>query len=90
MYRKLVRTKLFKKDLTKVKWTDQHYEKFILFIAKLLAKESLPQEALDHQLKGEYSDFREFHIGGDLLVIYCVDVDIVTFVRIGSHSQMFN
>jgi len=43
----------------------------------------------DHELKGEWSDFRKFHISGDLLVIYQVKDNRVKLVRIGSHSQLF-
>jgi mRNA interferase YafQ len=89
MYRKLIRTKTFIKDHSKVKWTDQHYTKFIIYIGKLLEKDILPPEAIDHQLKGEWADFREFHISGDLLVVYHIDEDIIYLTRIGTHSQIF-
>jgi hypothetical protein len=44
MYRKLARAKIFIKDHAKVKWTDQHYTKFIIYIGKLLEQEVLPPE----------------------------------------------
>lgn len=86
---KLFRTKIFIKDYKKLKFTDKHYEKFILYISLLLEEKTLPNEALDHALKGNYSSFREFHISGDLLVIYIVEEGFLKLTRIGSHSQLF-
>jgi len=89
MYRKIKRTKLFTKDSTKVKLSDQHYSKFIIYVGKLLASEQLPVEALDHPLKGEYKGFRELHISGDMLLIYRTTDATLNLVRIGTHSQLF-
>jgi mRNA interferase YafQ len=49
----------------------------------------LPPEARDHALKGEWADFRECHISGDILLIYQIEENVVKLVRIGSHSQLF-
>ena len=54
-----------------------------------LDEKELPIEARDHELIGNYSGFKEFHIGGDLLGVYCVEDDIVRLTRIGTHSQIF-
>ena len=51
----------------------------------------LSPEWLDHALKGEWSDHRECHIGGDFLLIYRLseaDSHIV-FVRAGTHAELF-
>ncbi|HRF56118.1 MAG TPA: type II toxin-antitoxin system mRNA interferase toxin, RelE/StbE family [Campylobacterales bacterium] len=40
-------------------------------------------------MDGEWSDFREFHIGGNLLVIYKIQGKTLNLLRIGSHSQLF-
>lgn len=69
--------------------SDQHYSKYIEYISLLLKEEILPSEALDHSLKGNFKDFREFHISGDLLVIYIVEKNILKLVRIGTHAQLF-
>lgn len=60
-----------------------------MFISLLLNAEDLPQEAQDHSLLGEYKDTREFHISGDLLVIYRVQNNILQLLRVGTHSQLF-
>ena len=83
------RTKTFKKDLSKLKITDKQYQKFIHFVSILLEGKKLPEEAHDHNLKGEWIEFREFHLGGDLLVIYIIKDDKLILVRIGTHSQLF-
>jgi len=50
---------------------------------------ALPLEARDHTLVGNYSDFKEFHISGNLLLIYFIENDIIQLTRIGTHSQLF-
>ncbi len=62
----LFRTKTFKKDYQKLKMTDTQYSKYIKFLSMLLDENELPLEAKDHNLIGNYSGFREFHVGGDL------------------------
>lgn len=86
---KIKRHKQFVKDFTKCTLSEQHYAKFIVFVATLLKKEQLPSESLDHALKGDYIGFREFHISGDVLVIYKVHDEVLNLVRIGTHSQLF-
>jgi mRNA interferase YafQ len=49
----------------------------------------LAQEWLDHPLKGQWADHRECHIGGDFLLIYQVDADLINFVRAGTHTELF-
>jgi mRNA interferase YafQ len=82
--------KSFSKDLTKVKMSNQHYSKYIIFLAKLLNKEELPNEAIDHPLTGDYKDTRELHINGDLLLIYFTTDTELVLIRIGTHSQLFD
>ncbi len=70
--------------------SDLHYTKYLKYVATILDGNTLPIEAKDHLLSGEYTNFREFHIAGDLLIIYCIEDDILKLTRIGSHSQLFN
>lgn len=86
---RLFRTKTFKKDYQKLKITDKQYEKYIKCLSLLLDENVLPPEAGDHDLIGNYSGFREFHIGGDVLFIYCVEDDIIRLTRIGTHPQLY-
>jgi len=86
---RLKRHKQFLKDFAKCPISDKHYSKFIVYIAILIKEEQLPAEAQDHLLKGEYIGFREFHISGDVLLIYKISDDVLNLVRIGTHSQLF-
>lgn len=83
------REKSFLKDMAKVKMSDTQYAKYISYLSKLIHKEILPPQSYDHPLSGEWSDAREFHIGGDLLVIYMLTLDTLILIRIGSHAQLF-
>ena len=86
---KLFRTKTFKKEYTKVKMTDTQYVKYLKYLVLLLEEDTLPPESKDHSLNGEYVGFREFHLAGDLLIIYMIEDDILRMARIGTHSQLF-
>ena len=50
----------------------------------------LGPEWLDHALKGDWTDHRECHIGGDFLLIYQVEGSWINFVRSGTHSELFS
>jgi len=59
----------------------------------LIANEGpLGAEWKDHELKGNWSGYRECHIGGDFLLIYKLDKGksgTVVFVRTGTHAELF-
>lgn len=89
--RQLIRHKLFKKDLDKVTLTDQQFAKMVQYLSLLIEGNDLPSESKDHPLNGEWKSFREFHIGGDTLLIYYIDEENsqIVLMRIGSHAQLF-
>lgn len=86
---KLFRAKTFKKDYQRLKISDKQYTKYIKYLSLLLEGKTLPLEARNHTLIGNYSGFKEFHISGDILVIYYIKDDIIRLTRIGTHSQLF-
>ncbi len=86
---KLFRTKTFLKEYAKIKFTDKLYMKYVVYVTTLLKEEGLPLESKEHQLKGNWNEFCEFHISGDLLVIYKIQDDTLCLARIGTHSQLF-
>jgi len=86
---KLIRAKSFLKDYEKKRLSDQHYTKFIIVLGKLLNNEIISDDYLDHELKGNWSNYRELHISGDLLLIYKKTENEIILVRIGTHSQLF-
>jgi len=85
----LKRHKYFRKDELKVKLTDEQYIKRIKYLSLILQGKDLPSEARDHSLMGEYKGFREFHLGGDMLLIYTVVDEVLYLQRLGTHSQLF-
>ena len=85
----LKRHKFFKKDELKVKLTDEKYTKRVKYLSLILSAKALPTEARDHELLGEYKGMREFHLGGDMLLIYTVVDDVLYLQRLGTHSQLF-
>lgn len=87
----LVRTKTYLKDTRKTTLSDKHFTKFVQYLGLLSSGEDLPEEAKDHALKGEWANYREFHISGDVLVIYRINSDnnTVDLIRLGGHSQLF-
>jgi len=72
--------------MVKVKLADSQYTKFIIYIALLLEGKVLPQEARDHHLKGDWQGYREFNLGGDMLLIYLLTDESLILVRIGTHA----
>ena len=84
----LTRHKQLLKDWKKAKITDGQLTKFIYFAECLRADESWPPASKDHALQGEYDDCREFHLGGDMLVIYMVKGknEEITFLRLATHT----
>ena len=77
------------KDFANVKLTDGQFEKFVCYVALLKEDKPLPPESKDHALKGSWADFRECHLGGDMLLAYRVGGDEVVLARIGTHSELF-
>lgn len=53
--------------------------------------EKLSAKHSDHSLTGDFEGYREFHIGGDLLVIYQIQEKrlVLVLVDIGSHAKLF-
>jgi len=84
------RHKKFLKDFRDIKLSDSQFEKFVYYINALREDKKLPSESKDHALSGNYKDCREFHLGGDMLIIYIENSeDEVILMRIGTHSQLF-
>ena len=90
--RKSDKTKQFAKDWERL----SHSGRYNLGLLKqamllLIANDGgLPAEYDDHPLKGQWSDHRECHIGGDFLLVYQLrGDDEVIFVRAGTHPDLF-
>ena len=88
----LRRHRVFIKEFKKARFADSQFEKFIQFANLLKEGKELPSESKDHSLSGEFRDCREFHLGGDMLIIYLINIeaDETILLRVGTHSQLFN
>ncbi len=84
-------TKAFAKDWERLSRTGRYDMRQLKeAMMPLIANDGpLGPEWLDHQLKGDWADHRECHIGGDFLLIYQLDSDRINFVRAGTHSELF-
>ena len=89
------KTDEFLKDWERLSRSGRHNmnilkEAMMLLIAN---DEPLPPEWKDHKLNGNFQDFRECHVKGDLLLVYHVEKihggEVMIFFRVGTHSELF-
>jgi mRNA interferase YafQ len=93
MYR-IRHAKEFDKSLRKIRhsgFTKKDEELLAAVIDILASGGSLDKRYKDHQLKGEFKDYRECHVLNDLLLMYKIEKGelILVLINIGSHSQLF-
>ncbi len=79
----------FKKDRKKIHDSNRSPELLDNTLKRLIRGEILPPRYKDHKLSGNWGECRECHIQGDWLLIYQIDQDRITFVRTGSHSELY-
>lgn len=89
MTKLLKQTKTYLKDSRKISLSDKHFTKLVQYLSALLKDEALPEESQDHALIGNWEHYREFHLGGDVLVIYKVTDREIILTRMGTHAQLF-
>jgi mRNA interferase YafQ len=82
--------KQFRKDLERIKRLGRDTARLLEIIELLTSHHPLPPNYRDHQLTGNLKDYRECHLGGDWLLVYQLSDDTVTFIRTGSHSELFD
>ncbi len=85
----IIYSKSYKKTIKKIDKSLLPEIEYVL--DKLANDEILEVKFKDHQLKGEYKDFRECHIKPDLLLVYKKDKDLLILIafKLGSHSEIF-
>lgn len=88
----IVWTSKFKKDYKLAIKRSKNIELLDDIIRMLSKGETLPEKNQDHALSGNWAGFRECHIQPDWLLIYRIenDVLVLTLVRSGSHSDLFD
>ncbi len=79
----------FDKDLKKARKQYKDLSKIRDIMDCLVEEVPLDLKYKDHKLKGEYTDCRECHIEPDWLLIYLIEEDTITFIRTGSHAEIF-
>lgn len=84
-------TNKMKRDVRLMKKRGKDMSKLTNVLEFLAAGEKMPPEYKDHQLVGEFKDFRECHIEPDWLLIYQYHDDVLTLTATstGTHSDLF-
>ena len=89
---KIEATGRFKKDLKKVKKRNLNLNLIKSAISTLEKKGTLPLNYRPHLLKGDYKGYYECHIQPDWLMIWEKNdsLKLITLIRTGTHSDLFN
>ena len=85
-------TTRFRRDLRRMRRRGKDIGKLELIVQVLVREEPLPDRQRDHPLVGDLVGFRECHVEPDWLLIYGIDQEqeILTLVRTGTHSDLFD
>ena len=86
--KQLIPTTQYKKDLKRYAKQPKKLEALLEILRLLANEEPRPENCRPHMLTGQYKGCMECHIGGDFLLIW-IDKDIISLVRLGSHSELF-
>jgi len=91
--RTIERSSQFKKDYKPIKASPRHRKDLddllTSVLLQLLSDDALPVKNHDHDLSGDWANYRECHVKPDLLLIYRKpDSDTLRLARIGSHSEL--
>ncbi len=86
-----IRKNKFKKDVELLKRRKKNMKKLRDVMDLLIDGKPLDKKYLPHKLQGEYSECIECHIEPDWLLVYIIDSNenTVTFIRTGTHSDLF-
>lgn len=80
----------FKKDFKKTRKLPLLELKTVFDVISALEREELLDEKLkDHELTGNWANYRECHIKPDLLLIYQLEDSVLKLARLGTHSELF-
>lgn len=80
---------IFKKDFKTCAKRGYKMELLHAAIDTLRIPAALPEKNKDHQLTGNYSDYRECHIEPDWLLVYKQTAGELQLYRTGTHSDLF-
>lgn len=82
-------TAAFRKDRKRAARRGRELERLDILMRRLAQEEPLEPRYRDHRLSGEWHDFRECHVQSDWLLIYRIANGEITFVRTGTHADLF-
>lgn len=84
-------TNKMKRDVKLMKKRGKDISKLEIILERLALGEVLPDKNKDHQLKGEWQNFRECHIEPDWLLIYQIEeAELILYATAtGSHADLF-
>ncbi|MDE6867473.1 MAG: type II toxin-antitoxin system YafQ family toxin [Muribaculaceae bacterium] len=88
--KKLKPTSQYKKDYKRFRNNPKKLEKLFDILELLRQEKAIPEENRPHPLTGDYAGHMECHIEGDFLLIWFdPHTDVISLVRLGSHSELF-
>ena len=87
--RKVIPTRLFKKDYKRVLKRNLEIAKLGAYIDTLAQDLPLPENAHPHKLRGKYVGTWECHVEPDWLLIYEYQEDKLFLRRTGTHADLF-
>jgi len=85
----IVQSSRFKRDIKKARKQGKPLAELHTVIKIIVQQKPLPIKFQDHNLGGDYANFRECHIRPDWLLIYKITERELQLARIGSHSELF-
>lgn len=86
----VVVTREFKRDFDKLSHKQALSPELIEVMYLLQRNLTLPAKYKDHPLSGELKGFRDCHIFYDLVLIYKIENNRLSLVRINTHSEIFS
>jgi len=88
----LERNNQFKRDYKLMIKQNRNISLLDSVIADLFEEIPLPPNYRDHNLVGNYIGYRECHVAGmgDWLLIYKIKDRVLTLVRTGTHTELFD
>ena len=83
-------TSQYKKDYKRFRNNPKKLKKLFDILELLRQDKPIPEENRPHPLTGDYAGHMECHIEGDFLLIWFdPHSDVISLVRLGSHSELF-
>ena len=83
-------TSQYKKDYKRFRNNPKKLDKLFDILELLRQDKPIPEENRPHPLTGDYAGHMECHIEGDFLLIWFdPQSDVISLVRLGSHSEVF-